>query len=58
MNFTYKAHNIYTICKNIGEKVEGNLVCSVNPRNWVIHRNIFKISRIMMNFSKNLQLLV
>jgi predicted O-methyltransferase YrrM len=38
-----------SILESIGERVEGNLVCDIHPRNWTVKENMAKI--------KNLQLL-
>lgn len=34
------------ILENIGESVEGNLICDLSPRQWTIHRNISKIKNL------------
>lgn len=38
--------NISTILENIGEVVEGNLICDVYPTNWTIHENQSKIKNL------------
>ena len=42
--------NISKLLEDIGERIEGNLICDIEPYNYVINRNIDKI--------KNLQYLV
>lgn len=37
---------ITQILEDIGERVEGNLICDINPRNWTIERNISKIKNL------------
>ena len=44
--------NITNILKNIGETVEGNLLCDIYPDNWVYQDNIEKIKNIQ-NMCKN-----
>jgi len=34
------------IIENIGEIIEGNLICDITPRNWTIDKNINKIKNI------------
>ena len=41
---------ITNILEEVGEQIEGNLICDVKPTNWTIQKNIHKI--------KNLQYLV
>jgi glycosyl transferase family 25 len=38
--------NITNILKNIGERVEGNLLCDIYPDNWTYLRNISKIKNL------------
>lgn len=38
--------NISSILELVGERVEGNLICDIEPRNWVIHQNESKIRNI------------
>ena len=38
--------NITDILKNIGERVEGNLLCDIYPDNWTYSRNISKIKNL------------
>ncbi|NBO71339.1 MAG: class I SAM-dependent methyltransferase [Bacteroidetes bacterium] len=38
--------NIETILRNVGERVEGNLICDIEPNNYTIHRNIEKIRNL------------
>jgi hypothetical protein len=38
--------NIAKILHNIGERVEGNMICDIKPDNYVIDRNIAKIRNI------------
>ena len=44
--------NITNILKNIGEQVEGNLLCDIYPDNWVYNQNIEKIKNLQ-NMCKN-----
>jgi predicted O-methyltransferase YrrM len=37
---------ITQILEYIGERVEGNLICDILPRNWTIHANINKIKNL------------
>ena len=37
---------ISSILKTIGERVEGNLICDINPDNYQIHRNLNKIKNL------------
>lgn len=52
MDFRNNTHiqGIAHILRNVGECIEGNLICDINPDNFTIERNIAKI--------KNLQYLV
>jgi predicted O-methyltransferase YrrM len=43
---------ITNILENIGERIEGNLICDIQPRNWEIQRNINKINNLQ-NICKN-----
>lgn len=43
---------ITNILENIGERVEGNLICDINPRNFTIQYNIHKIENLQY-LSKN-----
>lgn len=43
---------ITNILENIGERVEGNLICDINPRNFTIQYNIHKIKNLQY-LSKN-----
>jgi predicted O-methyltransferase YrrM len=43
---------ITNILEDIGERVEGNLICDINPRNFTIEHNIDKI-RNLQYLSKN-----
>ncbi len=43
---------ITNILEDIGERVEGNLICDINPRNFIIEHNIDKI-RNLQYLSKN-----
>ena len=38
--------NITNILLEIGERIEGNLVCDITPTNWVYEHNIHKIKNI------------
>ena len=44
--------NLSVILKNIGEKIEGNMICDIKPDNYVINNNIEKIKNIF-NLVKN-----
>ena len=35
---------ISKILENIGERVEGNLICDIKPRNYIISKTINKIT--------------
>ena len=35
--------NITNILKNVGERIEGNLLCDIIPDNWTYKENIEKI---------------
>jgi predicted O-methyltransferase YrrM len=37
---------ITNILENVGERVEGNLICDINPRNFIIYENIDKIKNL------------
>jgi hypothetical protein len=37
---------ITNILEQVGEQVEGNLICDIFPRNWTIHWNISKIKNV------------
>ena len=37
--------NITDILLQVGERIEGNLVCDITPMNWTVHQNIEKIKR-------------
>ncbi len=38
--------NITNILKNIGERIEGNLICDISPENYVYNTNIAKIRNL------------
>lgn len=37
---------ITQILETVGERVEGNLMCDINPRSWTVDRNINKIKNL------------
>jgi predicted O-methyltransferase YrrM len=51
LNNTY-LQNLTKILKNVGEKIEGNMICDVKPNRWKINKNIKKIKNIQF-LSKN-----
>ena len=38
--------NLTKIIKNIGERVEGNFICDIEPDNYIIRRSIRKIKNL------------
>ena len=38
--------NITNILLEIGERVEGNLICDITPNNWVYEKYILKIRNL------------
>lgn len=48
MEFRSNTHiqNIEKILKGVGERIEGNLICDVNPGNYTIERNLAKIRNL------------
>lgn len=38
--------NITEILLNVGERIEGNLICDISPTNWTFEHNISKIKNI------------
>jgi predicted O-methyltransferase YrrM len=50
MEFRSNTHiqNIEKILKGVGERVEGNLVCDINPGNYTIQRNLAKIQNLQI----------
>jgi len=48
MEFRENPHirNIANILRSIGERIEGNLICDIDPEHYVIHRNLAKIRNL------------
>ena len=48
MDFRNNLHiqNIASILRMIGERVEGNLICDIDPENYVIDRYLTKIKNL------------
>ena len=48
MEFRSNTHiqNIEKILKDVGERVEGNLICDIDPSNYTIERNLAKIRNL------------
>ena len=42
--------NITKILKQVGERVEGNLICDIYPDNWIYHENLDKIHNLQLLF--------